>query len=174
MKKYEEKSRFLETLLSQEERLKFDNFTYEDAWEVGNELVRLATMRTLPVAATVMLGEHRVFHVALRGSSADNNSWVDRKCRVVSRFGHSSLAVRTQYESRGKHFDVDSHLNLREYSAYGGGFPIIVGDSRVGILGISGLAHLDDHSFAVEVLDNFMNRLKGGHLCQKTAPTSEP
>ena len=162
MKGYEEKNRFLETLLSQEERLQFSKFTYEDAWAVGNELVRLATMRALPIAASVMLGEHKVFHVAMRGSSADNNSWVDRKCRVVSRFGHSSLAVRTQYESRGKDFDIDSRLNPGEYSAFGGGFPIIVGDSRMGILGISGLPHLDDHSLAVEVLDNYLSRLRRG------------
>jgi uncharacterized protein (UPF0303 family) len=158
MTEYEEKSRFLEILFAQEEKLHFVKFTYEDAWVAGNELMRLATMRALPIAATIMIGEQRVFHVALRGSCADNNSWLDRKCRVVSRFGHSSLAVRTQYESRGKNFDVDSHLNPRKYSAFGGGFPIIVGDSRVGVLGVSGLLHLDDHSFAIEVLDNFMNR----------------
>lgn len=157
MKEQEEKARFLKLLLSQEDRLRFDNFTYEDSWALGNEFVRLATLRALPVAASILLGEQRVFHVALRDTSADNDSWIDRKCRVVSKFGHSSLMVRTQFEVRGKNFDLDSRLDLVEYSAFGGGFPIFVGERVVGVLGISGLAHIDDHSLAFEVIENFFN-----------------
>jgi hypothetical protein len=32
-----------------------------------------------------------MFHVALPGSSANNDAWLERKCAVVDLFGHSLL-----------------------------------------------------------------------------------
>lgn len=156
MNELDDKNQLLAQLLSQEEEVSFRDFTFEDAWVLGNEFARLANLRSLPVAGSIFLGQQRVFHVALKGASSDSNSWIDRKCNVVMRFGHSSLAVKTQFETRGKNFDLDSHLSLKKYSAFGGGFPIVVNNLRVGCLGISGLPHLEDHALTVEVLRNFM------------------
>ena len=44
---------------------------------------------------------HQLFHTALEGSSPDNDRWVERKARVVDRFGHSSLYVRLLCEQDG-------------------------------------------------------------------------
>jgi uncharacterized protein (UPF0303 family) len=161
MNELDDKNRLLAELLSQEEELSFRDFTFEDAWGVGNEFARLANLRSLPVAGSIFLGEQRVFHVALKGASSDSNSWIDRKCNLVMRFGHSSLAVKTQFEIRGKNFDLDSQLSLKRYSAFGGSFPIIVNNLRVGCLGISGLPHFEDHALTVEVLRNFKAFSKG-------------
>lgn len=145
----------LEKLLQQERDLRFDSFGYDDAFELGMLLVRLARERGHPVAVEVTLGEQRVFHVALSGSSADNDDWLERKARVVRRFGHSSLAVRTQFEGAGRDFDRDSRLDPHRFAAHGGCFPLRVGETPVGVVGVSGLAQVDDHALVVEALREF-------------------
>lgn len=145
----------LAELHQQERDLRFDSFGYDDAFELGMLLVRLARERAHPVAVEVTLGEQRVFHIALAGSSADNDDWLERKARVVRRFGHSSLAVRTWFHAGGRDFDRDSRLDPRRFAAHGGCFPIIVGDTLVGVVGVSGLAQLDDHALVVEALRAF-------------------
>lgn len=142
---------FLAILLEQERTIQFESFDHSDAWSLGCDLVRLATERELPVAIAIALGDQRAFHAGLAGASADNDDWLERKFRVVRRFGHSSLAVGTDFRSRGKNFDVDSRLS-GEYAAHGGAFPILVRGSMVGIAGVSGLPQRDDHALVVEAL----------------------
>ncbi|MGO4690678.1 heme-degrading domain-containing protein [Glaciibacter sp. 2TAF33] len=143
---------FLALLLEQERTIQFDSFDHSDAWTLGCELVRLATERELPIAIAIALGDQRAFHAGLAGASADNDDWLERKFRVVRRFAHSSLAVGTDFKSRGKNFDVDSRLSGSEYAAHGGAFPILVRGSMVGIAGVSGLPQRDDHALVVEAL----------------------
>ncbi|MCX7521759.1 heme-degrading domain-containing protein [Microbacterium sp. STN6] len=143
----------LEELLEQELQLQFDSFTHDDAWSIGMRLVQLASDRSLPVAIAVMLGDQRAFHAGLAGASADNDAWLERKFRVVRRFGHSSLAVGEQYRARGGDFDTDSRLDTDLYAAHGGAFPILVRGAIVGVAGVSGLAQRDDHALVVEALE---------------------
>jgi uncharacterized protein (UPF0303 family) len=143
---------FLALLLEQERTIQFDSFGHSDAWTLGCDLVRLATERALPVAIAIALGDQRAFHAGLAGASADNDDWLERKFRVVRRFGHSSLAVGTDFVSRGKNFEVDSRLSVTHYAAHGGAFPILVRGSMVGIAGVSGLPQRDDHALVVEAL----------------------
>ncbi len=140
------------TLLEQEREVQFESFGLEDAWEVGSMLRQLAAARQLPVAISIMMGDHRVFHAALPGSSADNDDWLARKFRVVRRFGHASYTVGTEYRARGKRFDDDVHFDVREYAAHGGAFPLFVRGTMVGIVGVSGLPQQDDHDLVIEVL----------------------
>ena len=142
----------LATLLEQERDIQFAAFTHADAWTVGSHLVELASERLHPVAIAIMLGDQRVFHAGLPGASADNDDWLERKFRVVRRFGHSSLAVGTDFRSRGANFDVDSRLNVSDYAAHGGAFPIRVNGMQVGVVGVSGLPQREDHALVIEAL----------------------
>lgn len=142
----------LQTLLEQERTLQFDAFSHNDAWMLGTRLRTLAAEQTLPVAIAIMLGDQRVFHAGLAGSSADNDGWLERKFAVVRRYGHSSLAVGVEFRSRGVDFDVDSRLDLTRFAAHGGAFPLFVRGSIVGMVGVSGLPQLDDHALVVESL----------------------
>lgn len=140
------------TLLEQERDVQFDSFGHDDSWAVGSTLRELSAARKHPVAIAIMLGEQRVFHVGLPGSTADNDDWLARKFRVVGEFGHSSLAVGTDFKARGLSFEADSGLDVRLFAAHGGAFPLIVRDSIVGVVGVSGLAQRDDHDLVIEVL----------------------
>jgi uncharacterized protein (UPF0303 family) len=139
-------------LLDQEEAIRFESFDLGDAWRVGSRLVELGLARGLPIAVSIMFGEQRVFHAGLPGSSADNDGWLERKFRVVRRFGNSSLAVGARFQANNGDFRTDSNLDPGTPSAYGGAFPLRVRGSLIGMVGVSGLPHLEDHALVVEVL----------------------
>jgi uncharacterized protein (UPF0303 family) len=130
-----------------------DRFTHDDAWDVGRALVARCRTEQLPVTITIWLGQQRVFHAALPGTSADNDAWVEKKANVVRRFGRSSLEVF-------EHYDVGSHpgfleafgLSRADYAPGEGAVPIRVRGSLVGVLAVSGLETGGDHKLAVSAL----------------------
>ncbi|MGK3200399.1 heme-degrading domain-containing protein [Amycolatopsis sp. MEPSY49] len=147
----------LAQLADQEERLQFTKFDNETALALGAQLLAAARERGLPVTISVRRGGQRLFHAALPGTSADNDAWIDRKSRVVDRYGHSSLYVGTQFRAKGGSFEADSRLDPDEYAAHGGVFPVLVrGVGPVGTVGVSGLPQADDHAFVVEQLELFL------------------
>ncbi|ONF74932.1 heme-degrading domain-containing protein [Amycolatopsis keratiniphila] len=150
----------LAVLAAQEERLVFRRFDNETALELGAQLLAAARDRALPVTVSVRRGGQRLFHAALPGTSADNDAWIDRKSRVVDRYGHSSYFVGEQFRAKGTTFEAGSRLDPDLYAAHGGVFPVIVeGVGPVGTVGVSGLPQADDHAFVVEQLEIFLAAL---------------
>ena len=149
----------LEELEAQERRLVFRQFTYEDAWVLGSLLVELARERQAPVAIDIRRGGQQLFHAALPGSTPDNDAWIDRKRRVVERYGSASYLVGARFRAKGSTFEESSRLDPDEYAAHGGSFPITVeGVGVVGTVTVSGLPQLQDHRFVVEVLEEFLSK----------------
>ena len=95
----------LAELAAQEQRLVFDYFDNATAWDLGVQLVTAAREASLPVVVSITRGGQRLFHAALEGTSPDNDDWVERKSRVVLRFGHSSLYVGTKARAAGSTFE---------------------------------------------------------------------
>ena len=116
----------LAELTAQEERLVFDGFDHATAWRLGVQLVEAARDAALPVVVSVTRGGQRLFHAALPGTAPDNDDWVERKARVVLRFGRSSLHVGTQARISGYTFEERTGLDPAWYAAHGGSFPITV------------------------------------------------
>ncbi|MFF7127847.1 MULTISPECIES: heme-degrading domain-containing protein [unclassified Streptomyces] len=147
----------VEELEAQERRLVFRRFTHDDAWALGSLLVQLARERQAPVAIDIRRAGQQLFHAALPGSTPDNDAWIDRKRRVVERYGASSYLVGARFRAKGTTFEESSRLDPDTYAAHGGSFPIHVED--VGVIGtvtVSGLPQLQDHRFVVEVLEQFL------------------
>ncbi|MFM9370342.1 heme-degrading domain-containing protein [Streptomyces sp. Da 82-17] len=143
-------------LEEQERRLVLDRFTYDDAWALGTLLVELARERGAPVAIDVRRGGQQLFHAALPGSSADNDAWIDRKRRVVERYGCSSYLVGSRFRAKGTTFEASSRLDPDRFAAHGGSFPIAVRDAGViGTVTVSGLPQREDHALVVEALQRF-------------------
>jgi uncharacterized protein (UPF0303 family) len=145
-------------LEDQERRLVLRSFSYDDAWQLGSLLVEMGHRRELPIAVDIRCGAQQVFHCALAGSSADNDAWIDRKRRVVERYGHSSYLVGTSFRARGTDFDESCRLDIDLYAAHGGSFPLRVGgvSSAVGTVTVSGLPQAEDHALVVEALERFI------------------
>ncbi|MFD9422696.1 MULTISPECIES: heme-degrading domain-containing protein [unclassified Streptomyces] len=143
-------------LISQERSLTLPHFGYDDAYALGGLLVSLARERHAPVAIDIRRGAQQLFHAALPGSSADNDAWIDRKRRVVERYGESSYLVGTRFRAKGTTFEESSRLDPDRYAAHGGSFPISVeGAGVIGSVTVSGLPQAEDHALVVEALEQF-------------------
>ncbi|MFE2533378.1 heme-degrading domain-containing protein [Streptomyces sp. NPDC059371] len=144
-------------LEEQERRLTLQRFTHDDAWALGTLLVELAREREAPVAIDIRRGGQQLFHAALPGSTPDNDAWIDRKRRVVERYGCSSLLVGSRFRAKGTTFEDSSRLDPDTYAAHGGAFPIAVtGAGVVGTVVVSGLPQIEDHKMVVEALEKFL------------------
>jgi uncharacterized protein (UPF0303 family) len=147
----------LNELEAQENRLVFDRFDEDTAWALGVTLRVAALSAEAPVAISIRRNGQRMFHAALAGASSDNDSWLDRKCAVVDRYGRSSLRVGEQFRVDGESFDRDSRLDVSQYAAHGGAFPVLVrGIGCIGTVAVSGLPQLEDHRLVVETLEAFL------------------
>lgn len=143
--------------LEQQERdLIFTRFDFADAWRLGSLLVELATERGLPVAIDIRRGTQQLFHAALAGSTADNDAWIERKVRVVERFGNSSYLVGRRLAARGRELDAGMGVDPARFAAHGGAFPVRVEAAGVvGVVTVSGLPQADDHALVVEAIERF-------------------
>jgi uncharacterized protein (UPF0303 family) len=140
-------------LAAEEEELQFSSFTNDDAWELGSALRELARRLGAPVAIDIGRNGSQLFRAALPGATPDNEAWIERKQRVVHRFGHSTLRVRQTFIERGTTFEDQSGLDPALYAAHGGGFPVLVRSvGPVGVLVVSGLPQLEDHRLIVTAL----------------------
>jgi uncharacterized protein (UPF0303 family) len=149
--------RLLGELLSQEEELQFREFRNDDALLLGMKLVERAKAEGKSVTVDICRNGQQLFHCALPGTSADNDAWIRRKNNVVNHYGHSSLYVRTQFRAKNTTFEQASRLDINEYAAHGGAFPVIVRDvGVVGTVTVSGLPQEEDHRLVVELLREFL------------------
>ncbi|WP_097321536.1 heme-degrading domain-containing protein [Paractinoplanes atraurantiacus] len=145
--------------LEQQERdLVFTRFDNTDAWRLGSLLVAKATGKDLPVAIDIRRGTQQLFHAALPGSVADNDTWIDRKVRVVQRYGASSYLVGRRLAAKGQQLDAGMGVEPALYAAHGGAFPIRIKDvGVVGVVTVSGLPQADDHALVVEAVREFLS-----------------
>jgi uncharacterized protein (UPF0303 family) len=149
----------LADLAAEEEELQFSAFANDDAWDLGSALVAAARRDGAPVAVDVSRHGHQLFHASLPGTSPDNDSWIQRKTRVVHRFGHSSLYVRQASIERGTTFEEEFGLDPALYAAHGGAFPVVVRSvGPVGAVVVSGLPQLADHRMVVAALRAHLSR----------------
>lgn len=133
--------------------LAFPRFAHDDAWRLGGILTELARARRHPVTIDIRRGEQQVFHAALEGSTADNDSWVAKKAAAVRRFERSSLALRVASEESGRAL---SWLDPAVYAVSGGCVPVVVAGALVGTVAVSGLPDLEDHALVIEAMTAFL------------------
>ncbi|MCU1670074.1 MAG: hypothetical protein JWP40_3001 [Blastococcus sp.] len=143
----------LAELAAEEAELQFAGFTNDHAWALGTALVEAGRRESAPIAIDISRNHHQLFHAALPGATPDNDAWIQRKRRVVDRFGHSTLYMRQSSIERGTTFEADFGLDPDRYAAHGGGFPILVRSvGPIGVVVVSGLPQLDDHRMVVAAL----------------------
>jgi len=153
----DEQRALIASLEAQEERLVFDRFDNTDAWRLGSAMVAAATERALPVTIDIRRHGHQLFHAALPGTAAENDSWIERKVNVVNRFAAASYLVGRRLAARGATLDEALGVEPRLFAAHGGAFPIRI--RNVGVVGtvtVSGLPQADDHAFVTEMIGVFL------------------
>jgi uncharacterized protein (UPF0303 family) len=145
------------SLEAQEEQLVFTRFSNADAWRLGRAMVAAAIDRALPVTIDIRRHGQQLFHVALPGTTAENDSWIERKVNVVNRFDAASYLVGRRLAARGIALDEALGVEPRLFAAHGGAFPIRIRDvGVVGTVTVSGLPQADDHAFVTEMIGAFL------------------
>jgi len=145
------------SLEAQERSLVFTRFDNADAWRLGSAMVAAAMERELPVTIDIRRHGQQLFHVALPGTTAENDSWIERKVNVVNRFSTASYLVGRRLAARGRALDEELGVEPRLFAAHGGAFPIRIKDvGVVGTITVSGLPQADDHAFVVEMIGVFL------------------
>lgn len=153
----------LRQLLEEERELQLPRLTKTTALELGLRLVDAARAGSHGVTIDIRHGEQQLFHAALDGTSADNDAWIERKTRVVRRFGHSSFYVGVDCLAAGVSLEERYFVDPLEYSAHGGAFPLTVRDAGiVGTVAVSGLPQAEDHRLVVSVLREFISSAEAG------------
>jgi len=149
----------LERLLREEEELQFTSFNEDTAWQIGSMFVKDAINKNLPITIDITRGVQQLFHASRPGASADNDEWIKRKVRLVSRLGHSSYYMGQFLKSCGKSIEEMYLLPESEYAPHGGCFPIIIkGSGVIGTITVSGLAQEDDHKLVVQIIREYLDQ----------------
>ncbi|HUX19665.1 MAG TPA: heme-degrading domain-containing protein [Spirochaetia bacterium] len=138
----------------EEERLLvFEEFSNEDALELGLEIVQEAKRRGVSVTVDIERTGQKLFHHAMESTSPDNDEWIRRKCNVVRRTFKSSFHVGLILKRDGVSIRDKYFLDPMEYSAHGGCFPLTLrGTGVVGTIAVSGLPQAEDHRLVVSVI----------------------
>jgi uncharacterized protein (UPF0303 family) len=154
----DDEHQLIAALEAQEKRLVFSRFDNVDAWRLGSAMVAAATARSLPVTIDIRRHGHQLFHVALPGTTAENDSWIERKVNVVNRFSAASYLVGRRLAAIGTALDEGLGVEPRLFAPHGGAFPIRISDvGVVGSVAVSGLPQADDHAFVVEMIEAFLD-----------------
>src|SRR5580692_1115238 len=105
MRSMNDANELIASLEAQEQRLLFTRFDNADAWRLGSAMAEAASARSLPVTIDIRRGSQQLFHAALAGTTAENDSWIERKVNVVNRFGCSSFLVGRRLAAKGTELD---------------------------------------------------------------------
>lgn len=133
----------------------FTRLDTDIVWRLGVELLDECRAAGHAVTIAAKLGQQRVFHAALPGTSADNDRWVDRKLRIVEHFGIPSLEVHERFVGDGGSFGdflTGFGLSPELYAPAGGAVPLRVGGVVAGGLAVSGLDSATDHQLALDAI----------------------
>ena len=140
-------------LLEHEAAAALEKIDIEIARKIGRRAFELATERNHPITISVELDGEEVFRQNVAGDSEEHSGWIARKSNVVNLTHHSTMYERVKSEEDETDWHVDHGVVDETHAIHGGGFPLITTDGSFrGVLLISGLPQVDDHLFAVEVL----------------------
>ncbi len=146
-------------LLNEEQILTLPSLDVAQALEIGEIGKSMGVIRNLPIAIEIRFGDWIIYHASLPGSTSENQSWIDRKARVVLLKHHSSIYERVSAEERDVDWYKENNLLNETHAIHGGGLPLITEDQGfVGVLLISGLPQVEDHLLGVEVLTEYLAR----------------
>lgn len=133
-------------------------------WRIATLAKERAQALSKPIVIDITASSGQVFfHLATKdGTIVDNDYWVNRKKKTVLRFGKSSFYMGRKCKVRGGGISDILNVDDKEYAVHGGSVPIRLTniDGLWGALTISGLAQIDDHKFALNLLGTIKEQLE--------------
>ena len=153
----------LQRIALQEERLQFDHFDAQTAWDLGSQLRNVAEERQLGIVIDIQLNGLPLFYFARQGTTPDNPEWVRRKRNIVRRFFRSSYAIGLMVKSEKLNREThrQQHREHRTGSLFHACLRVSLAGLRTGCVGtitVSGLPQREDHSLVVEIVAKYLQQ----------------
>lgn len=140
-------------LLEHEASTAFEHLDLAKALQIGKHGVDLAKSRDYPVTIVIELDGAEIFRETVAGDGAEHAGWIARKSNVVNLTHHSTMYERVKSEEVESDWHADHGVVDETHAIHGGGFPLITTDGHFrGVFLVSGLPQVEDHLFALEVL----------------------
>ncbi len=152
-------AKLADLIAEQEEILKLDHFTNEDAFDLGMIMVRHLPELPKPMIVEIWKNNLLVFRYANENAIPNFDRWLKRKKKTVDTMLMSSLHVFANFNRDGKDLAKDVFWDPMEFAVCGGAFPLYVkGSGQIGLIAVSGQPHLVDHQFMVDCLNEYLGR----------------
>lgn len=156
---YQEMSveKLLETVIAEEQELRFDSFSNSDAFELGKCIVdHFASHGT--VAMEIFINGHCKFSYYPEGTNRNNATFLTKKRLTVEAREWSSLRMFAWMAVNGKTHE-GLHMPANEYAIVGGSFPIrLQCGTVIGTITVSGLPHYQDHGIVVDSIRKYLGK----------------
>lgn len=139
----------LNIIAEQEQKLVFDHFDEDTAFEIGGYVREAARAIGKGLVVGVYLWDRTLFFGATAGSAELNRGWAERKAKLVRFSMKSSYRNVLERGDKPRMLEPGWAIEASEYALAGGAFPITVkGIGPVGAVAVSGLSEREDHEFA--------------------------
>jgi len=149
----------LQQMEQEEQELRFQSFTNENALELGLAIVEEARRNGQRITVDITRAGQRLFLHAMEGTTVENENWIRRKNNVANHFGTSSWHTACRLRSEGTTMEEKHGLPISDYVGAGGAFPLIVeGEGQIGTITVSGLPDQEDHDLLTSVLRSYLSR----------------
>ena len=151
-------AQIMSVVRQQEDLLRFDHFTADDAWKLGVFLAERAHSANLEIAICIRKASgHILFQHCTEGTTISNQQWMHRKFNTVLLTEGASLRAWASLMDRGQ-VPQDQGVNPLDYAFCGGGFPIrLTNGEFVGAAIVSNLPHREDHRFIASALADYLH-----------------
>lgn len=149
---------WLETLRAQEQLLRVESMSAEEAFRLGTIMIRLAKeVYRKPAAFRIMLAGQTTFSYLMDGTNTLNEWWMNKKLNTVRVTGVSSILslveVGMGLRAMEPEFENDS-----DFALCGGCFPLRNAAGKLlGYVLCSGMPHRCDHQLIADALAEFLN-----------------
>lgn len=149
----------LQQMEQEEQELRFQSFTNENALELGFAIVEEARRNGQRITVDITRAGQRLFLHAMEGTTVENENWIRRKNNAANHFGTSSWHTACRLRSEGTTMEEKYGLPIADYVGAGGAFPLIVeGEGQIGTITVSGLPDQEDHDLLISVLRRYLSR----------------
>lgn len=151
----------LQLLQKQEDLLVFEQFTSEDALEIGSAMVKLSPQygREVSIQITRNTDGQIIFQYLGNSKTAANVGYMEGKRKACEESGHASAYVYVANQLDHSY----SHM-FEQFPAYcpsAGAFPVRMDGRLVGVISVSGLHEGKDHELIIRALEEKLNKNTG-------------
>lgn len=148
---------WLEILQEQEEKLRFDTFSREDALDIGLRIIQLAKEKYNDHAAVCITEDETViFAYKMPGTDMENDWWMRRKRNVCKATGVNSIRAYVEIETGLR--EVMWHGRESAFATCGGCMPVLMRQGETfAYIAVSGMKHHIDHQIIADAVADHLN-----------------